>query len=290
ESIVVFENYRLDEALPEGDSRLEVRRLDLLDGSSYPLTLIVRPEGNLVLRLLFDGARLGAAEALRLLNHLGTLLEGVASHPARRLGEIPLLTAAERQQIVVEWNATETADRGALGLHELFSRQARRNGGAPALHFEGETLTYGELDRRSNQLAWHLLALGAGPESLIGLCLERSLEMVVAQFGVLKCGAAYVPIDPSYPRQRQAWMLESSAVPVVLTQERLVSRIPESAARIVALDTDWERVAAERDDDPGLPVAEDGLAYVIYTSGSTGRPKGAMNTHRAVRNRIVWMQ
>jgi amino acid adenylation domain-containing protein len=290
ESIVVFENYRLDEAMPERDSRLEVRRLDLVDGSSYPLTLIVRPEAQLVLRLLYESSRCGEPEALRLLGHLGTLLAGFASAPGRPLSGFSLLTAAEQQQIVVEWNATETSDHSDLCLHELFSAQARRSGDALALVCEERTLTYRDLDRRSGQLAHHLLTLGAGPETRVGLCLERSLEMVVALLGVLKCGAAYVPIDPSYPLPRQAWMLEDSAVPVVLTLQRMLPSIPATAARILPLDSGWEPIASQPEEDPRVPLADENLAYVIYTSGSTGRPKGAMNTHRAVRNRILWMQ
>ncbi|HEX5719284.1 MAG TPA: amino acid adenylation domain-containing protein [Thermoanaerobaculia bacterium] len=290
ESILVFENYRIDEAMPERDSQLEVRRLDLVDGTSYPISLIVRPEPRLVLRLLYDASRLGGPAALRLLGHLSGLLRSFAVAPHGPLASFSLLREEERQQVVLEWNATETAERGDLCLHELFSLQARRSAESVALVFEDQTLTYQELDRRSSQLAACLRSLGVGPETRVGLCLERSLEMVVALLGVLKAGGAYVPIDPSYPAQRQTWMMEDSAAPIVLCQQRLISRLPSTGARILPLDAAADEIASWPDEGLGLCLPDESLAYVIYTSGSTGKPKGAMNTHRAVRNRILWMQ
>ena len=173
-------------------------------------------------------------------------------------------------------------------LHELIAGQAARTPGAVALVFEDRTLTYAELDRRTNRLARCLAGLGVGPEVRVGVCMERSFEMVVALLGTLKAGGAYVPVDPSYPAERIDHMLTDSGVPVLLTQERFRGRLPEHGALVLCLDRDWPRVEAESPEPFESGAGPESLAYVIYTSGSTGRPKGAMNTHRSVANRLLW--
>jgi len=201
-----------------------------------------------------------------------------------------MLTAAERRQVLEEWNAT-AADYPAGGcLHELFEAQAARTPDAAAVAFGGERLTYRELDERANRLAHHLRALGVGPEVLVGVCLERSLEMVVGLLGVLKAGGAYVPLDPAYPAERLAFMLADARAPILLTQAALVERVSASAARVVCLDSDWPAIARRPAAGLGRRAAPANLAYVIYTSGSTGRPKGVMNTHGGIVNRLLWMQ
>ena len=175
-------------------------------------------------------------------------------------------------------------------LHGLIEAQARRTPQAVALRCEGQSLSYAELDRRANQLANHLQAGGVGPETLVGVCMERSPEMVVALLGILKAGGAYVPLDPDYPNERLAFMLADAAVPVLLTQERLLAHLPPHAARVWCLDRDWETVARASAGAPAGGAGPGSLAYVIYTSGSTGQPKGAMNTHRGICNRLLWMQ
>ena len=165
-----------------------------------------------------------------------------------------------------------------------------RTPGAEAVRFEDSALTYAQLDARANQLARHLRSLGVGPETRVGVCLERSLELVVALLGVLKAGGAYVPLDPAYPRERLAWMLEDSAAPVLLTQRRLFDVLPPHSARVLCLDADWDAVAREEASRLAPLAGADSLAYVIFTSGSTGRPKGAMNAHAGIVNRLLWMQ
>jgi microcystin synthetase protein McyA len=177
-----------------------------------------------------------------------------------------------------------------MTLQKLFEAQALRTPDGVALVFNQQTFTYGELNRRANQLAHHLRGLGVGPEGLVAVCMERSLELVVALYGVLKAGGAYVPIDPDYPQERVAFMLEDAGAPVLLTESRLVSRLPRHKGSVVRLDTDWEQIGQAETVNPAEVTAPDNLAYVIYTSGSTGRPKGAMNTHRGICNRLQWMQ
>jgi non-ribosomal peptide synthetase component F len=219
----------------------------------------------------------------RLGAHFETLLRGVVAQPEQRLGELPLLTEAERQQVVVEWNATEAAYPQGRCLHELFEGQAQRTPEAVAVVYEDEQLTYGALNARANQLAHTLQALGVGPERRVGVCLERSLELVVGLLGILKAGGAYVPLDPTYPPERLAFMLEDARPKVLLTQQHLLGALPKHPT-VLCLDTDWQLVAQESQEDPSHLTSPFNLAYVIYTSGSTGRPKGVAMTQGPLVN------
>ncbi len=237
---------------------------------------------------------LDAATARRMFGHLVNLLTAMTRHPERRLSALPMLGPAEVQQVVRECNDTGLALGGEC-LHQLIEAQVERTPGAPAVVFAGETLTYRELNARANRLALHLARLGVGPEVRVGLCLERSAELIVALVATLKAGGAFVPIDPSYPAPRIAHMLGDARVSVALTEERIAPLLPPGAARTVLLDGGGDHDAAWRSGpDPGNPAAGGGgplrLAYVLYTSGSTGEPKGAMNSHGAIVNRLRWMQ
>jgi amino acid adenylation domain-containing protein len=241
----------------------------------------------------YDADLFDPATMERLLSHLESLLAGGLASPGTRLSALPLLTPAESWQLVEEWNDTRAALAPDLRLHARFEGWARRTPDAVALEFEGEELSYGELDARANRLAHALRRWGVGTDVRVGLALERSLELVVGVLATLKAGGTYVPLDPAYPRERLAFMLADSRVPVLLTQERLLAALPDTEARVVCLDSQWGEIAAESAGElPPLASAtgDDALAYVIYTSGSTGRPKGAMNSHRAICNRLLWIE
>lgn len=225
----------------------------------------------------------------RLGEHYLRLLQGIATDPGQRLYELPLLSAADRQQVLLEWNRT-AKDYQRQCLHEMFEQQVERTPEALAVVFEREQITYRVLNGRANQLAHYLRRLGVGPEALVGVCLERSLEMVVALLAVLKAGAAYVPLDPEYPRERLSFMMEDAQASVLLTMDGLERALPSHDTELIALDKDWPLIAKEGDHNPPLTVTTDNLAYIIYTSGSTGKPKGAMITHRGIHNRLLWMQ
>ncbi|WNG57626.1 amino acid adenylation domain-containing protein [Archangium gephyra] len=252
------------------------------------LSLVETPEG-------FEGsleyatALFEAETAAGLVEHLGRLLEGALEAPERGIGALELLGSEERRRLVEEWSGPRMEGVPALPYARLFEEQVRRTPDAVALSFEDTRLTYAELNRRANRLAHHLRGLGVGPEVRVGVCAERSVEMVVALLGVLKAGGAYVPLDPEYPEERLRFMVEDARCPVVLVHRPVEARLPESGGTTVVLDGRWEALG-EREDDPGVDVAGDGLAYVIFTSGSTGRPKGAMNTQRGMVNRLEWMQ
>lgn len=226
----------------------------------------------------------------RLLSHYQTLLAGIIANPQQSVATIPLLTRDEKHQLLVEWNNTTRDYPTDVRLHQLIEKQVERTPDAVAVVFEKQRLTYRELNDKANQLAHRLRALGVKSEVLVGVCLERSVELMVGLLGILKAGAAYVPLDPDLPQDRLAFMLQDSHVPVLLTHSLLLSKLPESQAQSVCLDRDWKDIAQESTATPVTEVTADNLAYLIYTSGSTGTPKGALNTHRGICNRLLWMQ
>jgi amino acid adenylation domain-containing protein len=227
-----------------------------------------------------------AATVRRMLGHYEKILEGVAAHPDLCLSDIPLLGSEERERILVEWNNTAADFPRGKCVHELFTAQAAATPNAVAVVFGNESLTYQELNWRANQLAHHLKFLGAGPDSLVAISMDRSLEMVIALLGTLKAGAAYVPLDPSFPADRLRFMLEDSKASLLLTRSDEKQRLGNLPADVctICLDTDWRLISEERDDDPVVGMTSENLAYVIYTSGSTGWPKGVEIPHRAVVN------
>jgi amino acid adenylation domain-containing protein len=272
-------------SLPE----LEVGEVPL-EGTTaqLDLTLDAREEGGqLLLRWVYDRDLFDAATLARLSDHLRQLLAGAVADPDRRLAELPLLTPAERAVVLEEWNDSACTVAGHT-IHELFAAQAARTPAATAVVHGGEALTYGELDRRANRLARHLLCLGLWPEGRAGVCLERSLDMVVALLGILKAGGAYVPLDPAYPRQRLATIAEDARLAMVIAAGELADAFAGEVP-IVRLDADRAAIAAESAGDlPALDLT-DPLAYLIYTSGSTGKPKGVMIGHRNVLNFFAGM-
>ena len=272
-------------------SGLQHRRILPTNGASkFDLTLFAMEESGLSFICEYNTDLFHGDAIQRMLGHLEVLLEGVVGDPDRHLSELPLLTAEERRQILIGWNDTQVAYPQHVLLHELFEAQAERTPEAIAVEFEGQQLTYRELNQRANQLAHYLRTLGVGPDTLVGVCMERSLELVVALYGVLKAGGAYVPIDPDYPLERICYMLEDAGLSVLLTQSRIVGRLPACAAKTLCLDDGWEQIARKETTNPTKVTTSANLAYMIYTSGSTGKPKGAMNTHRAICNRLLWMQ
>jgi amino acid adenylation domain-containing protein len=286
--------------------------LSALDGESVPLALdgttasaFASSRGAAKFDLLFAfrehdrGIRLGieyrrdlfAPEtAARMLEHLETLLTAAVAAPETPVETLPLLTDAERHQVLVEWNDTDAAWPTAATLHSLFETQAARRPNAIAVQCDGASLTYSELDRRANRLAWRLRARGVVPDTLVGVCLEKSVDTVATLLGILKAGGAYLPLDPSYPDDRLAFILEDSGAKLVVTEADLVerltggirSRIPGRELDVIVGAEQWSDGADARDDAPPPSASPSSLCYVIYTSGSTGRPKGALIEHRNV--------
>lgn len=278
-------------------------------GENWILVLYDRGSaGNLTIECQYNGGLFESATIARMLGHLQTVLSGMVASPEGPISSLPLLTAAERQQLLVEWNQTDQDYPQTQCIHQLFEEQADRVPDKVAVSFAEESLTYAELNGRANQLASYLRTLGVGPEVLVGLCVERSLEMLVGLLGILKAGGGYVPLDPAYPEERLTYMLSDAAAmpegflpcipkaskPVVLTQQHLVAHLQKKAikdkqTRVVCLDSDWDEIAQQSDRNPETDVKPENLAYTIYTSGSTGKPKGVQIEHRSVVNFLTTM-
>ena len=249
---------------------------------------LVRGTDGIVCGLGYTTDLFDAATIERLGAHYLALLEAVVAEPDAQLSRIPLLSENDRQMALQEWNATARDYPLDDCLHRLFERQASRAPGSVALISGDRHLTYGELNQQANRLAWHLRRLGVRPEVRVGLCFERSVEMVVAVLAVLKAGGAYVPLDLGHPRERLAFMLEDARVPILLVQGRHLQSLRLQGPQVIGVDSDGRAFEAERDDDPESGARPDNLAYVMYTSGSTGRPKGVAVCHRSVVNHLAW--
>ncbi|NCR20497.1 MAG: amino acid adenylation domain-containing protein [Microcystis aeruginosa L111-01] len=220
----------------------------------------------------------------RMNGHFLALIEGIIANPSERISQLPLLTKSEQQQLLIDGHNTEVDYPVDKCIHQLFEEQVERTPDAVAVVFEGQQLTYNELNCRANQLAHYLQSLGVKPDELVGICVERSLEMIVGLLGILKAGGAYVPLDPEYPTERLLYMLQDAQVRVLLTQKHLIAGLPKHQSELVCLDTDWSFITQAQESNPCCEVQPENLAYAIYTSGSTGKPKGVMIQHSSVVN------
>ncbi|MCP4662996.1 MAG: AMP-binding protein, partial [bacterium] len=263
------------------------------DQAKFDLTLsLTVAEERLTNGLEYNTDLFDLTTIRRLAGHLEILLAGAVADPERRLSELPLVPAAERHQLLCEWNDSRTADPGDLLLHALFAGQAAATPEAVAVAAGDEQLSYRELEARANRLAQELEARGVGPEVRVGISMERSPAMVVGLLAILKAGGAYLPLDPTHPEERLAAMLEDSRAPVLLSEEALAGRLRAAslAAELLCLDRVAAAIRRRRAESPASGPASASPAYVLYTSGSTGRPKGVVIPHRAIGNHMLWMQ
>ncbi|WP_240359113.1 non-ribosomal peptide synthetase [Pyxidicoccus trucidator] len=288
---VMFDLVRPERTLVESfpDLRARPLRTELLT-SPFDLSLWVADSGDgHALALRYGTELFDAGSAERLLGHYVRLLQHALDAPSTPVSALEVLPDAERQHLLVEWNDTRADFPHESTVHALFEAQARRTPDALAVSYDGTRLTFGQLEARANQLARHLRGLGVRRQVLVGLCLRRSVDMVVALLGVLKAGGAYVPLDASHPASRLAFLIEDTGAPVLLTEEALADTLPASHALVLSLDTEWAHTAGRESEAPLEPEATaSDLAYLIYTSGSTGLPKGVMVEHRGVVNYLDW--
>ncbi|WP_286191373.1 non-ribosomal peptide synthetase, partial [Comamonas sp. JC664] len=257
--------------------------------SKFDVSLVVEEGPDAVAAMVnYNSDLFEAATIDRMLGHLRVLLEAAVVEPSTPLSVLPLMGREEQQRVVTAWSGTATEYPRDLSLSVLFEQQAERSRDAVAVEHEGERLTYGELNRRANQLAHHLRAMGVGPEVRVGLCVERSLELVVSVLGILKAGGVYVPLDASYPLARLAWMKREAGVAVLVAQERLADEVASGNELVVSVDTEWDALIAGQPERNPVPcVGGENLAYVMFTSGSTGKPKGVGVPHRAVSRLVL---
>ncbi|MEW6735756.1 MAG: amino acid adenylation domain-containing protein, partial [Acidobacteriota bacterium] len=282
ESILVFENIPIDTSMRQWRGELEIVEAKSFARTNYPITLAIIPDDKLLFKMEYNCRRFDTVAIDRTLTRLHTLLVAIAANPLQRIEEIPLIDSMEWQKLVVEWSGDNNIVKTDRCLHSLFEEQVSRTPNEIALICESEQLSYQELNARANQLAHHLRSKGITPDSLVGVCLERSIEMIVALLGILKAGGAYVPIDPGYPRERMAFMFEDANTKIILTQQRLRTGIASLGATIICLDSDWQEIATHSRENLDSINQPDNLAYVIYTSGSTGRPKASMISHASI--------
>ncbi|WP_264312050.1 non-ribosomal peptide synthase/polyketide synthase [Pseudomonas putida] len=290
DSILVFENYPVSEALQQGaPGGLRFGDVAVQEQTNYPLTLVVELGATLSMQYSHDRALWSDEAIARLAAYFANVLQALVADAEAVVGELPMLGLQEQQLMVEGWNDTQAAYPDERSIHSLIEAQVFATPDAPALVFGEQTLSYAQLNGKANQLAHKLRELGVGPDVLVGIAMERSLEMVIGLLGIVKAGGAYVPLDPEYPQDRLSYMFEDSGIALLLTQSHLRDALPIPAG-LRSLDLDSEYLDGYSDANPGIDVAPLNLAYVIYTSGSTGRPKGAGNSHQALVNRLWWMQ
>jgi amino acid adenylation domain-containing protein len=260
-------------------------------GAKFDLTLTVMDSGRELAGIVEYSQDLFEAGTIkRLMNHYANVLEGVVKDVESGIRALELLSEGERKQIIEEWNATEAEYPGEKLIHELFENQVKKSPEAVALVYEEQSLTYRELNERANHMAWRLREIGVGPESAVGLYCRRSAEMVIGMLGILKAGGAYAPLEPAYPQERLAYIIERAPLRALLADRDLASSLPACEAQIIYLENERPKGEPPVDYDYRIEsgVTPDSLAYVIYTSGSTGQPKGVMISHRAICNRLLW--
>ncbi len=285
ESILVFDEEPLDAYLNKRLATLHISGFQILyESTNYPLTFAVMKGEKMMVRAIFNEALFEAVTIQRLLEHYQTLLEnlvlGLAANQS--LQQLSLVSNFQRHQVLVEWNQTTTNYPRNQCIQQLFEEQVERSPAAIALVFGERPLSYAELNSRANQLGHFLRHQGIRPGQPVGLCLERSLEVIIGLLGILKAGGAYVPLDPTYPRERLAFMLQDTQLSLVLTQQHLLARLPTTAAQLLCLDSQWEVIAQASTTNLRCDTTAEQLAYIMYTSGTTGFPKGVSIPHRGV--------
>ncbi|AOX04306.1 hypothetical protein BJP34_14360 [Moorena producens PAL-8-15-08-1] len=281
QSILAFENYPIDSSWQEWSSNLKIADMDSFSQTNYPLTVTAALiNETLGVKISYDTSRFEADTITRMLGHLQTLLEAMVANPNIELGQLPLMKEAELDQILVEWNNTKTDYPDDKCIHQLFEEQVEKTPDAVAVVFEDEKLTYAQLNSKANQLAHYLQSLGVKPETLVGICVERSVEMVVSLLSILKAGGAYVPLDPNYPPSRLNYMVEDARLPIILTQEKWKHDLPQTTAQVICLEAEIPKTATSQ--NLKVSITSEHQAYMMYTSGSTGLPKGVNIRHQGV--------
>ncbi|UOE51898.1 non-ribosomal peptide synthase/polyketide synthase [Mucilaginibacter sp. SMC90] len=289
DSLLVFENYPVNEAINAKQWSLKVENANTYEQTNYPLTILIADAYGLNFTFNYNADLLETSYVQSIVDQFAYVLKQIIDGAAKNINDISTLTPAE-VLVLNEFNNTVASYPANENIVSLFEAQVEKTPDAVALLFNDKWLTYSELNRRSNQLARYLQLHGVTKETLVPICLERSFEMLIGILGILKAGAAYIPVDPEYPVERIAYMLDDSAAKIVLSSAAGISKLQENTLQVIELDKDWESISSQDHSNLDTVITTDQLAYVIYTSGSTGKPKGAMNEHGGVVNRLTWTQ
>ncbi|WP_353929454.1 amino acid adenylation domain-containing protein [Okeanomitos corallinicola TIOX110] len=281
ESILVFENYPVDSQKQENQKTLEISNLSCFERTNYPLTIVINPGSKLGGRIVYNSSIFDEQTINRMIGHFQTLLTKISENLQQNISQLSLLSAEEEQELIVLENHQPSKAINYQCVHVLFAEQVEKTPDAIAVIYKQEQLTYQELNKRANQLAHYLKSLGVKPETKVGICIERSLEMVIGILAILKAGGAYVPLDPAYPSERLALMLEDVQTSILLTQTSLENKLPINNQTVVNIDQNWEIISQYPEENLPNEVSPENLAYIIYTSGSTGTPKGTEVPHRS---------
>ncbi len=284
ESIVVFENYPVDKSMKEQKSSLKFMEMQAFERTNYPLTFVAASGERLVLEIAYQNKLFTEATIRRTLKHLQLLAEQIAADPQQPLGHLSLIPDDEFQLVTDEWNRTETDFPDNATIHQIFEQQIKQYGNQTALQFYDQILTYSELDKRINQLANYLVKKGLKREDLVAVYLDRSPEIIIAEFAVMKAGGAFVPIDRIYPPERIRLILQDSGARFIITQKELIENLKDFQDSSIVWEDKAEEIADQKTQPPDTSVLPENLAYIIYTSGSTGKPKGTLLQHRGAVN------
>ncbi len=294
ESILVFENYPVDTSIADLGMEMEIKSLQSTESTNYPLTISAGLGKSLSLEILYDRDRFTSSTIERLLGHLQHLLEEFVTKPEAILSELSLLTETEKFQLLQEFNQTQSKIQNPNSkipqcIHQLFEERVDKYPDAIAVVCDDRQLTYRELNQRANLLAHYLKDIDVRSQVLVGVYCDRLIDTIVAVWGILKAGGAYLPLDPEYPTERIAWMLQDACPSVILSQQNLIEQLPEHSAKIICFDRDWDNIAQKERSNLNLELNSENTAYIIYTSGSTGKPKGVVCTHAGLVNTyLAW--
>ncbi|MEA5517931.1 amino acid adenylation domain-containing protein [Limnoraphis robusta] len=286
ESLVIFENYPVDATLKKSLNNLKIKNVSTQEQTNYPLTLYAVSDSQLSLKLVYDSEHFNSVTITQIVEYLNTLLFSIITNPQQKLYQLSLLSQSEQHKLLVDWNKTQTTFEKLACIHQLFETQAQQTPDAIAIVDSHQQLSYQQLNIIANQLAHYLQKQGVKPEQTVGICLERSCEMVIALLAVLKVGATYIPLDPAYPKDRLNFIIENAQISLILTQTSLNS-LRLSVENILNIDEQWSIITKQKADNLYNNIALENLAYIIYTSGSTGQPKGVQISHRALSNFLL---
>ncbi len=284
DTLVVFENYPVDSAMERVQASVRFSDFHSFEKSNYPISLIAAFSDVLSLKLAYDSNRVEAEQIGLLADHLQMLLHLFAQNPQRQVKDIPILSEAQRQKVLREWNQLTLPFEENSTIVQKFEQSVAQLGAQPAVVFKDQTLSFSELNEKANRLAHYLLMQKVGPETCVGLCLERSAEMMVGLLGILKAGAAYVPLSPDYPKERLLFSIKDTNMPFMLTDQASLPQLKDLPVSLIVLDEEKPVFQDQPNTNPPLQAKPQNLAYVIYTSGSTGQPKGVMVQHQSVMN------